>query len=283
MSSPLDGVHTTRGRVVFTILAILIAIMFLLPFLWMVVSSIRPSEEIFDSLSPLSIHVLVPNELTLSSYADLAQGPLGRSVINSLIITVGALVPGLVISAMAAFAFSVMPLPFRNVLFMIVAITFMIPFDTIAIPLSAQFRDWNLQNTYMGLILPGLANGLAVFVLRQFFLGIPFELSEAARIDGASWWRIFWRIYIPLSKPALIGAGLMFFLGQWQAYLWPLLISTDPDLQVAPVALAQYLGQFEFNFGAMFAGATLVSLLPAVLLLLFQPYFTQSISSEGIK
>ena len=283
MATRLDASRNPVVRAALTGVAAVIALAFVLPFLWMLVSSIRPGHEIFAYMSPLSIHILVPKALTIENYLDLTRGPLGRSVVNSLVMTVGALLPGLLIAAMAAFALSVMRLPLRRALFMIVVISFMIPFDTIAIPLAAQFRSWNLQNTYAGLILPGIGNGLAIFVLRQFFLGLPAELREAARVDGAGWWRIFWQIYLPLSKPALIGAGLMFFLGQWQAYLWPLLITTRPEMQVAPVALAQYLGQFEFNFGAMFAGATLVSVVPAVLLLAFQRYFTQSIAAEGIK
>src|SRR5699024_8013854 len=111
-----------------------------------------------------------------------------------------------------------------------------------------------------GLVLPGIGNGIAVFALRQFFLGIPSELHEAARVDGLSWWGVLWRIYIPLSKPALVSAGLVLFIFQWQAFLWPLLIAPDPDMQVAPVAIAKFAGENYVHFGAMFAGALLTAL-----------------------
>jgi putative chitobiose transport system permease protein len=208
---------------------------------------------------------------------------VGRTVFNSIFVTALTVVFGLMVSATAAFALSVLHFPLRSAVFAVVVISFMIPFDAIAIPLADTFRVVGLQNTYAGLVLPAIANGLAIFVLRQFFLGIPKEMVEAARVDGANWWTIFSRIYVPLSKPALISAGLLLFVGQWQAYLWPLLIVTEPSMQVAPVALAQFVGQYQSNFGTMFAGATIVSLIPAVILLSLQPYFVRSVSSQGLK
>ncbi|CAA9448440.1 MAG: SN-glycerol-3-phosphate transport system permease protein UgpE [uncultured Rubrobacteraceae bacterium] len=270
-------------RYVLTVLAAVVALMFFLPFFWMVSSAFRPAEEIFAFLSPLSPYALIPKTLTLENFAQLFGGRLGRNVFNSVLITVLTVTIGLVICSAAAFALSVLRFPFRSAVFAVVVVSFLIPFDAIAIPLADTFRTLGLQNTYAGLVLPAIGDGLAIFVLRQFFMGIPQEMKEAARVDGAGWWTIFWRIYAPLSKPALIGAGLILFLGQWQAYLWPLLIITEPSMQVAPVALSQFVGQYEFNFGALFAGATVVSLIPAVILLSLQPYFVRSVSSQGLK
>jgi putative chitobiose transport system permease protein len=270
-------------RVVLSAVAAAVALLFFLPFAWMVASAVRPGEEIFQFLSPLSVYSLIPKTLTAENFARLLGGELGRTVFNSIFVTAVTVIFGLMVSATAAFALSALRFPFRSTVFAVVVISFMIPFDAIAIPLADTFRALGLQNTYAGLILPAIADGLAIFVLRQFFLGIPTEMKEAARIDGASWWLIFWRIYVPLSKPALIAAGLLLFLGQWQAYLWPLLIVTDPSMQMAPVALAQFVGQYQFNFGPMFAGATIVSLIPAAILLSLQPYFVGSVSSQGLK
>jgi ABC-type glycerol-3-phosphate transport system permease component len=270
-------------RLVLSALAAAVALLFFLPFAWMVMSAVRPGEEIFRFLSPLSVYSLIPKTLTAENFARLLSGELGRTVFNSIFVTALTVIFGLMVSATAAFALSALRFPFRSTVFAVVVISFMIPFDAIAIPLADTFRVLGLQNTYAGLILPAIADGLAIFVLRQFFLGIPTEMKEAARIDGASWWLIFWRIYVPLSKPALIAAGLLLFLGQWQAYLWPLLIVTDPSMQMAPVALAQFVGQYEFRFGPMFAGATIVSLIPAAILLSLQPYFVGSVSSQGLK
>ena len=271
------------SQIILTAVAAVVALLFFLPFAWMVTSAVRPGEEIFRFLSPLSVYSLIPKTLTAENFASLLNGEVGRTVFNSVFVTALTVVFGLMVSATAAFALSVLHFPLRSAVFAVVVISFMIPFDAIAIPLADTFRLVKLQNTYAGLVLPAIANGLAIFVLRQFFLGIPKEMVEAARVDGANWWTIFSRIYVPLSRPALISAGLLLFVGQWQAYLWPLLIVTEPSMQVAPVALAQFVGQYQSNFGTMFAGATIVSLIPAVILLSLQPYFVRSVSNQGLK
>jgi ABC-type glycerol-3-phosphate transport system permease component len=266
-----------------TIVAAILSIFFVLPLLWTFTSSLRPGADIFGHLSPFSIESVVPTELHLENYTALIDGDFGRAVANSLFVSAVTVAVGLAISATAAFALGVLRFRGRGVLFAVVVLSFLIPFDAIAIPLSDQFRGWGLDNTYTGLVLPGVANGLAIFVLRQFFLGIPRELYEAARVDGLSAPQILWRIYVPLSRPALIGAGLMLFLGQWQAYVWPLLIGTEPDKQLAPIALANLRGQFEVDFGQLFAGALVLTAIPMVLLLVFQRSFTQSIAASGTK
>ena len=157
----------------------------------------------------------------------------------------------------------------------------MIPFDAIAIPLSAIFRDLGLENSYLGIVLPGIGNGFAVFLLRQFFLGVPSEIADAARLDGLNWFGIFLKIYLPLSRPALISAGLILFVFQWRAFLWPLLIAPDPDYKVAAVAIADFAGEHSTDFGAMFAGTIFVSFVPLIILLVFQRYFTSSIAATG--
>lgn len=261
----------------------IIALLFLLPLWWAVVSSLRPEEETFRTLSPVSIWTLIPREPTLDNLVRLFEGDFGRAMLNSVIVTVATLAIGLAINATAAFALAVLRFPGRSAIFACMVVSFLIPFDAIAIPLASTFRDAGLDNTYLGLILPGVGNGFAVFLLRGFFMGIPKELAEAARVDGLGWWGIFWRIYLPLSRPALIGAGLILFVFQWQSYLWPLLIAPDPAMKVAPVAIAQFSGQYGVDFGRIFAGSVMTALVPLLILLFFQRYFTQSISASGMK
>jgi ABC-type glycerol-3-phosphate transport system permease component len=140
-----------------------------------------------------------------------------------------------------------------------------------------------LQNSYLGLILPGIGNGLAVFLLRQFFLGLPKELREAAMVDGMGWFGIFWHIYLPLSRPALISAALIMFVFQWQSFLWPLIIAPGTDYKVAAVAIAEFSSEHAANFGQTFAAAMFVSLIPMAILLAFQKYFTGSVAATGSK
>lgn len=264
-------------------LAWIAGIGFALPLIWMLVGSFRTGQEIFSTLYPLSWEMFIPANATLDNYETLLGGEFGLSVLNSVLVTTITIAVGLGISAMAAFALSILKFRGAAFVFALVVLSFLIPFDAIAVPLSNLFRGWGLANTYVGLILPGLANGFAIFVLRQFFMAIPFELAEAARMDGLSWWGVFWRIYVPLSRPALIGAGFTLFLFQWGAYLWPLLIGTEPSKVLGPIALANLSGQFDVDFGAIFAGSVLLTLVPMVLLLFFQRYFTASLAATGSK
>jgi putative chitobiose transport system permease protein len=270
-------------RLVVLTLGGLVALLFVLPLWWTVASSLRPQAETFRTLSPVTVWTVLPRHLTLSNFAHLGDGGFDRALVNSVIVTTVTLALGLFICATAAFALAVLRFPGRTAVFAVMVVSFLIPFDAIAIPLTGIFRDAGLQNTYLGLILPGVGNGFAVFLLRGFFLAVPEELSEAARLDGLGWWGIFWRIHVPLSRPALIGAGLILFVFQWQAYLWPLLIAPDASKRVAPVAIAQFAGEHGVDFGAIFAGAVITALVPLLVLLFFQRYFTQSVTGTGVK
>ena len=135
-------------------------------------------------------------------------------------------------AVMAGFALAVMEFPAKNLLFAFFVIGFSVPLDAVSVPLSAQIRVAGLANSYFGLALAGLGNGLAIYLLRQFFASIPAALSEAARIDGAGWLRIAFSMYLPLAKAPVTAAGLTLFVFQWQAFLWPLLVASDPRMQV---------------------------------------------------
>jgi multiple sugar transport system permease protein/putative chitobiose transport system permease protein len=265
------------------LLAAAAGVLAFLPLWWTLVSGLTPGQDIFRSLSSLSVRLVVPTQPTAEHLYQLLAGPFARAMGNSILISLAAVGIGVLLSALAAFGLAVFRFRGQSVLFAIVVVAFLIPFDAIALPLAALFRSWQLQNTYVALIVPGVANGLAIFLLRQFFLGIPTDLAEAARVDGMGWWGIFWRIYLPLSRPALVSAGILIFVFQWHAYLWPLLIATTPHLIVAPVALASFAGQFDVDFGQMFAGATLTAAVPLVVVLALQRYFTHSLAATGGK
>ncbi|WP_419996375.1 carbohydrate ABC transporter permease [Streptomyces boninensis] len=265
------------------IAAVVIGVLFALPLLWVLAGSLRPGAKVLGSLDRVSWRSLIPTDATLHNYVTLFQGDFGRAVLNSVGVAAIAVLLGLVLSATAAFALSVFEFRGRGLVFAVILLSFMIPFDAIAIPLSDIFRDWGLQNTYAGLILPGIGNGLAIFLLRQFFLAIPRELVEAARMDGLSWWGVFAKIYVPLSRPALIGAGLTLFTFQWQSYMWPLLVGTEPDKQLGPIALGTLQGQMVVDYGQVFAAAVVLTVIPLIVLLRLQRYFTQSIAGSGLK
>lgn len=277
------AVQRRIGRGILTAVAIIISLAFLAPVLWLLASTFRTSSETFASSSPLSWSVLWPREFTLINLQSAVNSGFLTALGNSLVVAVITVAVGLGISAMAAFALAVIPFRGRTATFSIVVLSFLVPFEAIAIPLSRSFSDWGLTNTLVALILPGLGNGLAVFTLRQFFLGIPPSLSEAANLDGASWFRVFWSVYLPLTRPALIGAGLILFLFQWQAYLWPILVTSRQELDLAPVAIAKAFGAFTTDYGRVFAETAILAIIPAIVLLLLQRYFVTSVASTGSK
>lgn len=286
MSAPAVRRRLSRRTVVAvwsTLLAATVGIAFLVPLWWTFMNSLRPGAETFSYLNPLQWQTFFTFAPTLDNYAALLDSDLGRAIVNSLIVSVVTVIAGLAVCATAAFGLSAFRFRGQAALFSVVILSFLIPFDAIAIPLASMFRDWQLQNTFLGLILPGIGNGMAIFLLRTFFLAIPEELVEAGRLDGLGWWGIFTRIYLPLSRPALIGAGLMLFLFQWQAYVWPLLMGTDKAHILGPVALSNMQGQFQVDYGVLFAASMILVLIPLAIILGFQRYFIQSVSTTGLK
>ncbi|GAB3556039.1 carbohydrate ABC transporter permease [Spelaeicoccus albus] len=268
--------------VLLTILAVAVSVLFVLPAVWMLFGSLAPGNSVISNVSPLSWHTLIPRKWTLSNYRELF-GALGflRPMFNSLFVTFASVAIGLALSAPAAYALAVVRFRGREVIFSLLVIGFMIPFEAIAIPLAHVFTDWNLDNTYVALILPGIGNGLAIFNMRQSFLGVPASLREAAVIDGASDFRILSRIYIPLNGTTMINSGLLIFMGQWTAYLWPLLIVSSDSKQIAAVALARTYTSSLFDFGQLFAAALVISIVPAVVLFVLQRHFSISIATSG--
>ncbi len=260
-----------------------IGIVFAIPIYWVCSSAFRTEADIFRNLSPISIWTWIPTEPTFANIVGVWASPFARSIFNSIIVAALTVAGGLAVCALAAFALSVMEFRGRNAIFSLMIISFLIPFDAIAVPLYYIMRGFQLQNTYAGLILPGIGNGLAVFLLRQFFLGVPKELREAALVDGMSWLGMFWRVYLPLSVPALISASIILFIAQWQAYLWPLLIAPANDFKVAAVAIAEFSTAYDVSFALIFAGALFVSLIPMIVLVGFQQFFTASVASTGSK
>ena len=263
--------------------AVVTALAVFLPLWWVFASSLRPGNSFVRYTSPLSWRAFIPVGGDFTNYSGLLGGDFTRGLLNSFLVAGLTILFGLAIAVPAAWALASIEFPGRGVVFAFVIVVSMIPFDTIAIPLSSLFQTWHLSDSYPGLILPALANGFAIFVLRQFFLGIPRELIDAGEVDGLGRVATLWRIVLPLSRPALIGAGMMLFLSQWQAYLWPLLIGTSPERQLAPIALANLSTLFSVNLGQILAGSFVLSIIPMVLLLFFQKQYSASLSTTGLK
>lgn len=269
--------------VVLPVLLIITGAVFFIPLLWVLSSSLRPANDIFRYLSPLGLKSLIPTDVTLENFINIFQGVFWRAAVNSIVVSAVTVVLGLIVCVLAAYALSALDFRGKNAVFACIVVGFLIPFDAVALPLGEMFNAWGLRNTYTALILPGIGNGLAIFALRQFFLGIPKDMREAAQLDGARTWSIIWRIYVPMSKPALISSSLILFVFQWQAYLWPLIVISRDEMQMAPVVLAKLQGQAEYGFdpGQIFAGTVVLAIIPMILLMKFQRHFVQS-NSPGL-
>ena len=195
---------------------IITTILTLFPLLWGISASFRSDTELYQYALPFNINTLIPVKFTGEAYIRIfTEFNFLQPIINTLIVTIISIILGCIINSIAAFAFAWFDFKLKGPLFVLIVLSFMIPFEAIALPLYTVVDKFNLVNTRQGMIVPGIANGLVLFLFIQFFKGIPSSLIEAARVDGASLMVIFWKIIIPLSLPVFITAGLMIFMEQW--------------------------------------------------------------------
>ena len=273
-----------RARLlVIHLLYILVSAFFVLPLWWAVASSLRPLEDVFRFTSPFSLRALVPDPLTLDAYVAIFAKGYGRAILNTLFVAMATVAGGLIVSALAGFAFAKFDFPGKRVLFVITIITFMVPFEAIAIPSYALIRQLGWIDTYWALIMPGIANGVAVFLFRQFFAEIPNELIEAARIDGAGWFTILLRVMLPLSTPVVVSASLLMFLFQWESFLWPLIAVRSERFKVIQVALSDFQLQYQTLWNELFAASVVASVISLFLIFALQRYYVQGVVGTSLK
>jgi multiple sugar transport system permease protein len=264
----------------YLLMALIIGVM-LFPFFWLIASSLKAPNEL-GAVPP----VWWPAHPVVASYRTVFEVvPFARALLNSVIVTVCSTVGILVTSIMAGYVFAKHEFRAKHLLFIGVLATMMVPQFVMLIPLYRMMNALNLVNTYPGLILPNLANGFGIFLMRQFILGIPDELLEAARIDGASEWTILWRVVTPLLRPAAAALILFAFVFQWNNFLWPLSIVYSQDMSTVVLSLnglRTYTSSITFT-NIVMAG-TAIGIVPSVILTLWaQKYFIAGISLTGIK
>ncbi len=263
---------------------VIISIITLFPLFWAVSGSLRTDKELFQYTIPFSINTLIPVEPTIESYIALFRDFNFLKPILNTIILIALLIPlGSLINSIAAFAFAKFDFAGKNLIYAIVLVSFMIPFEAIAMPLYNIVNGMGMVDTRAGLILPAIANGLVLFLFTQFFKDIPVSLIEAGKIDGANYMQIFTRIIMPSSIPVFITAGLMIFMDQWNAYLWPLLVARSKDIQTIQIAMGTFKMERQTLWSAMYAGAIISAIIPLSLFLPLQKYFVQGVTSSGVK
>jgi multiple sugar transport system permease protein len=249
------------------------------PLLWMLGASLMPAGEANSYPPPL-----LPSEPTLANYRLLfARLDFGRHLLNSTLIAAAVTLASLLVNSMAGYAFAKLRFAGRDRLFAVLLLALVVPAQVAMLPLFLLLKELGLVNTYLGVMIPGLASVFGIFLIRQYALSIPDSLLDAARVDGASEVRIYWSVVLPLCKPILVTLGTFTFLGTWNDFMWPLIILSDDRLYTLPVALANLTGEHVQDTELIMAGAV-VTLLPVVaLFLVFQRYYIEGIMMGSIK
>jgi multiple sugar transport system permease protein len=273
------GTPKNRGLWVVHVVLIIGAVLMIFPFIWQLFTA-------FKSL-PDSIQVppsLLPTNWVFTNFAEVFDSmPFAQMFLNSVVLTIGRTVGQVVLCTMAGYAFARIPFPGRNALFVLFLSVLMVPSQLYLLPQYEIIQALGWLNTLQALIVPGIFSAFGTFLMRQFFLSMPAELEEAARIDGANPWQTFWRIMVPLAKPGIIALVVFTVLWSWNDLLWPLIVTTDPMKMPLSVGLSQLVGLHSTNYPVLMAGALLATLPMLITFMILQRQFIQGIAFSGSK
>lgn len=270
----------------------IVTILFLLPFLWMFFGSVRKEAEIHGLMFPFTWNTIVPIQWTLENFADIfgisqagREGGLQfqRGLLNSGLIAVSVVTCSIIFNTMAAYFFARLPFPGKKYLLAYVLATFMLPQEVTIVPLYLVVSALNLKNSLWAMIIPFYASPFIVFMLVQFFQTIPKELDEAAEMDGANFWQILWQVIVPNSIPAITTAALIEFQFIWNLFYWPLIATSNPQLQVIQVMIASQTTDRAIFWGRTFAGMVTAVVPVLILFLACQRFYFRGAVLSGMK
>ena len=267
------------GSLLSWVVVVMGAVAMLVPFVWMLGVAFRSSADLYADPARLW-----PRDWTLHGVrAVLDQLPFGRLVLNTFVFAGGTTVLLIFFDSLTAFALARLRFRGQNIVFMLILATLMVPFQVTLVPVFLTLFHLGWLNSYEGLIVPRATSALGIFLLRQFFLQLPRELDDAARIDGAGNFGVYWRIILPNAKPALASLFIIQFSALWNDFLWPLVVTSDISKQTLPAALTLFSSSSGVDHAALMAGAA-ISLLPlAIAFLLLQRFFVQGVANSGVK
>lgn len=250
------------------------------PFLWLLVTALKGGGENIFAYPPS----LWPAQPTLDNFRQVWEAvPFGRYFFNSVLVAIVSVGLNLILASLAAFPLARMRFRGREPFFVVILATMMIPLPVIMIPLFILSQRLGLLNSYSGLILPTAVSAFGIFLMRQAFLAIPREIEEAAVIDGANPWQVFWQVMLPLTKPSLATLAIFVFVGSWGDFLWPLIVLKDPDLYTLPVGISYLAGTFSANWRLIAAGSVL-SIVPIVIVFVaLQRFFIGGQTAGAVK
>src|SRR5438552_2386479 len=273
------------------LLMILLAIFFLFPTVFMMVSSLKTDEnQLLQDLT--SVNAFIPyGAISLQNYSDAFHRlPFGLYMFNSALIVTCILALGLLVNSLIAYALARIPFPGRKLIVVVIVALIVVPFESVAVPLLLmvnQFPWFDGSTTwidsYQVQIIPFIADAFSIFLFYQFFIGIPKELEEAALVDGASRFRMYWRLIVPLSRPVFATVAILQFLTHIGDFLWPLMVTTGDTFRPLMIGLQVFFGQQPRSWGEIMAFASMITIPILIVFLLFQRWFMQSVASTGIK
>ena len=255
------------------------ALVVVFPFIWMLATSLKPESQIITAHPSL-----FSGQVTGSNYAQAWSAiDFPRLLLNTTIFAGGVTILSLTFDSLTAYALARLDFPGKNVMFVLILITLMLPFQVNLVPVFLELTSLHWVNTYQGLILPRATNAFGIFFLRQFFLSIPKEVEDAARIDGASDFKIYRKIILPMSFPAVLTLALFHFMYNWNDLLWPLIVSTSSSMYTLSSGLALFLGNHVIEYGLVMAGSVMAIVPMVVAFVLVQRRFVESIATSGLR
>lgn len=251
----------------------------LAPFIWMVSASFM-----HDGHSSVFPPRFLPDEFTLTQYETLfSRLDVSRNLLNSFMLSVIVTVVSLVFNSMAGFAFAKYRFAGKDAIFKLLLSSMVIPAQVTMLPLFLMLKEFGFLNTYMAIIIPGLANVFGIFLIRQYVMAIPDSLIESARIDGATDFQIYYKIIVPLAAPVMVTLAIFTFMGTWNDFLWPLIVLNDSEMYTLPVALANLMGEHTKDPELMMAGSVITILPVMVIFLVLQKYYIKGIMMGSVK
>jgi multiple sugar transport system permease protein len=277
LALPTSPRQVNIARLLWMAVTALLALMTIFPLFYLLSISFKGQGEAFST-------GLIPAHPTLDSFIYvLTEVPFLRFLLNTLFVSAVVTIVALFFHTMAGYALARLRFPGRETIFLAMFSTFLVSLPVIIVPLFILVRTLGMLDSYVGLIVPAIFNAFGVFLLRQYYVSLPRELEEAAFIDGAGYWRIYWSVILPLSRPIIAALAILFFLANWNSFLWPMTAVSDPDLWVVQVGIANFKSQYAASWNYIMAASTIVAVPTIVLFVIFQRQIMSSIKTSGLK
>ena len=270
--------NTILQGIAFVVLLI-VAVLWIIPLAWAIDTALKPESQ--TTTVPIS---WIPSHFTLDAFVQvLSAGGLLRWYVNSAITSLIITIVTVILASLAAYGFSRIRFPAKGFLFWLILAGIMVPPQILIVPLFTEINAFRMVDTYWGIILPQIAAPFAVFILKQFFDGIPHELGEAAIVDGASQFRVFWQIWLPLARPAIAAVAIFTFVASWNNFIWPFIAITNTNMMTIPVGLANVQTAYGIRYAQIMASAVLGGVPLLIVFMFFQKQIVQGIAGTGLK